>query len=290
MLIPSFTWAQQCRDYACVIAKVEKLMKEKEKNYRAILDNLDSAEGYLKDTNTQEKEDIKKLRRRVFVLIENEKNEAKKQTKLAKLAVAKSDALFKIAENQKIIALKQTDSIKIALGRITNIKGYIQIALDNLQSTKDSLNTRKDYETQMLSDVSQYSNPKVDEQHSDNIDQLKKAQRYYDQIVKTMEQLENAQSQQVKPSLIELNVAKEQLLIAEQKIYMQKKEKYMQDEKRKIIKQLEDAQSQQVIPDTIKIKAERENIEQLAQRKRKDIQEKERKIIEQLAQRRRHKI
>jgi hypothetical protein len=266
MLIPSFTWAQRCNDYACVIAKVEKLMKEKEKNYKAILDNLDSAEGY-PDSKAEE---IRGLRRRVFVLIENEKNEAKKQTKLAKLAEAKSDSLFQIAENQKIIALKQTDSIKIALGRITNIKGHIKIALDNLQSTKDSLNTQKDYGTQILSDVSQFSNPKVKEQY--NIQQLKNAQRQYEQIVSAMTQLEDAYSQRVKPTFIDLVKAREQLEIAQQK-------KDIQDKEREIIEQLEIAQQKKDIQDK-----ERKIIEQLeiAQIKIKNMQDKEREIIKQL--------
>jgi hypothetical protein len=38
--------AQQCHDYACVILKVEKLLKQKQKDYQLLLDNLDSAEGY----------------------------------------------------------------------------------------------------------------------------------------------------------------------------------------------------------------------------------------------------
>lgn len=121
MLIPSFTWAQQCRDYACVIAKVEKLMKQTQKDYKAILDNLDSAEGY----PDSKAEQIRGLRRRVFVLIENEKNEAKKardeakkekdradlKTKETEQALLKSDSLFKVVENQKRKAQAVLDKI-----------------------------------------------------------------------------------------------------------------------------------------------------------------------------------
>jgi hypothetical protein len=72
-LTTHLVFSQQCHDYACVITKVEKLMKQSQKDYKVILDNLDSAEGYPNSKSEQ----IRGLRRKVFVLIENEKNEAK---------------------------------------------------------------------------------------------------------------------------------------------------------------------------------------------------------------------
>ncbi len=57
-------------------------MKQTQKDYKAILDNLDSAEGY----PDNKPEQIRTLRRRVFVLIENEKNEAKMANQAMKKA------------------------------------------------------------------------------------------------------------------------------------------------------------------------------------------------------------
>jgi hypothetical protein len=97
-------FGQQCRDYACVIAKVEKLMKQNQKDYKVIMDNLESAEGY----PDSKAEQIRGLRRRVFVLIENEKNEAKrardeakKQTDIAQKAFAQVEI-----EKEMVIAEK----------------------------------------------------------------------------------------------------------------------------------------------------------------------------------------
>jgi hypothetical protein len=39
-------FGQQCPDYTCLMAKVERLLKQTQKNYGLILDNGDSAEGY----------------------------------------------------------------------------------------------------------------------------------------------------------------------------------------------------------------------------------------------------
>jgi hypothetical protein len=74
LLFNPSVFGQQCHEYTCVIAKIEKLMKQSPKDYKAILDNLDSAEGY----PDNKPEQIRGLRRQVFVLFENEKDEAKK--------------------------------------------------------------------------------------------------------------------------------------------------------------------------------------------------------------------
>jgi hypothetical protein len=65
-----------CNNFACAYVKAENFLKQAA--YQKALDNLDSAEGYLTDTNTKEKEQIKQLRRRLFVAIEKEKEDAKK--------------------------------------------------------------------------------------------------------------------------------------------------------------------------------------------------------------------
>ena len=102
-LFTNFVFGQQCHDYTCVIAKVERLLKQKQKDYKALLDNLDSAEGY----PDSKAEQIRGLRRRVFLAIEKEKEEtkrakddAKKQTTLAKtekeeINTTRSNAGFK---------------------------------------------------------------------------------------------------------------------------------------------------------------------------------------------------
>jgi hypothetical protein len=88
-----------CNNFDCAYKKADNLLKNKE--YQKALDNLDSAEGYLTDTNTKEKEQIKQLRRRLFVAIEKEKedakrarDEAKRQTEIAKAAEAKAKAVL----------------------------------------------------------------------------------------------------------------------------------------------------------------------------------------------------
>ena len=82
-----------CNNFDCAYKKAENFLKQAA--YQKALDNLDSAEGYLTDTNTKEKEQIKQLRRRLFVAIEKEKedakrarDEAKRQTEIAKKALA----------------------------------------------------------------------------------------------------------------------------------------------------------------------------------------------------------
>jgi hypothetical protein len=54
-----------CNNFDCAYLKAENFLKQAA--YQKALDNLDSAEGYLTDTNTKEKEQIKQLRRRLFV-------------------------------------------------------------------------------------------------------------------------------------------------------------------------------------------------------------------------------
>jgi hypothetical protein len=95
-----------CNNFACAFLKAENFLKQAA--YQKALDNLDSAEGYLSDTNTKEKEQIKQLRRRLFVAIEKEKEDAKRARDEAKLqkiiAEQKSKELeTALAKNQKII-------------------------------------------------------------------------------------------------------------------------------------------------------------------------------------------
>ena len=49
-----------CNNFACAYKKADNFLTAKQ--YQKALDNLDSAEGYLTDTNTKEKEQIKQLR------------------------------------------------------------------------------------------------------------------------------------------------------------------------------------------------------------------------------------
>jgi hypothetical protein len=53
-----------CNNFDCAYKKAENFLKQAA--YQKALDNGDSAEGYLKNTNTKEKEQIKQLRRRLF--------------------------------------------------------------------------------------------------------------------------------------------------------------------------------------------------------------------------------
>lgn len=48
-----------CNNFACAYLKAENFLKQAA--YQKALDNLDSAEDYLTDTNTKEKELIKQL-------------------------------------------------------------------------------------------------------------------------------------------------------------------------------------------------------------------------------------
>ncbi len=112
---------QQCRDYACVIAKVERLMQQPQKDYKAILDNLDSAEGY----SDSKAEQIRTLRRRVFVLMGNEKNEAKrardeakKQMEIAQKALAQVEIEKQTAVAEKTKAQAAEAKAKAVLDKI----------------------------------------------------------------------------------------------------------------------------------------------------------------------------
>jgi hypothetical protein len=95
-----------CNNFDCAYKKAENFLKQAA--YQKALDNLDSAEGYLTDTNTKEKEQIKQLRRRLFVAIEKEKEDAKKARDEAKrqktIVEQQSKRLeIQIAKNEKII-------------------------------------------------------------------------------------------------------------------------------------------------------------------------------------------
>ena len=101
-----------CNNFTCAYLKAETFLKQAA--YQKALDNLDSAEGYLTDTNTKEKEQIKQLRRRLFVAIEKEKedakrarDEAKRQTEIAKAEKNRAEvalANLKIAQEQKSLS------------------------------------------------------------------------------------------------------------------------------------------------------------------------------------------
>ena len=105
-----------CNNSACAYLKAENFLKQAA--YQKALDNLDSAEGYLTDTNTKEKEQIKQLRRRLFVAIEKEKedakrarDEAKRQTKIAKNALVQM-------EIEKETAVAAEKKVKAVLDKI----------------------------------------------------------------------------------------------------------------------------------------------------------------------------
>jgi hypothetical protein len=138
LLIAPSVFGQQCHDYACVITKVEKFMKQSPKDYKAILDNLDSAEGYPDSKPDQ----LRALRRRMFVLIENE------QVKLEK---AKSDSLLVFIKNEN--------------DRLTDITAKATKSLTTLQGIYDSLklNSQVDIETiKLLEKLDILRNEKVD--------------------------------------------------------------------------------------------------------------------------------
>lgn len=105
-----------CNNFDCAYKKAETFLKKAA--YQKALDNLDSAEGYLTDTNTKEKEQIKQLRRRLFVAIEKEKedakkarDEAKRQTEIAKNALAQ-------VEIEKQMAIAAEKKAKAVLDKI----------------------------------------------------------------------------------------------------------------------------------------------------------------------------
>jgi hypothetical protein len=141
-LTPS-VFGQQCRDYACVIAKVEKLMKQNQKDYKAILDNLESAEGY----PDSKAEQVRGLRRQVFLLIENEKNDAKrarddakKQTEIAKTEKIRADKAFLQADNAR-------QKVQAVLDKIYFYDGKFGLAYANgmFGFIDKSLNTKIDF-------------------------------------------------------------------------------------------------------------------------------------------------
>ena len=95
-----------CNNFDCAYKKAENFLKQAA--YQKALDNLDSAEGYLTDTNTKEKEQIKGLRRRLFVAIEKEKEDAKR-------ARLESEKQKKEAEKQTIIAnYERNNAVKVS--------------------------------------------------------------------------------------------------------------------------------------------------------------------------------
>ena len=122
-----------CNNFDCAYKKAENFLKQAA--YQKALDNLDSAEGYLTDTNTKEKEQIKQLRRRLFVAIEKEKEEAKRaridaieSQKETEIANAKLDALFKIALAEKTKAKDAEAKAKAVLDKIYFYDGKFGLA------------------------------------------------------------------------------------------------------------------------------------------------------------------
>ena len=65
-----------CNNFACAYLKAENFIKQAAYQKDA-MNRVSTAEGYLTDTNTKEKEQIKQLRRRLFVAIEKDKEDAK---------------------------------------------------------------------------------------------------------------------------------------------------------------------------------------------------------------------
>lgn len=88
-----------CTTYDCAYKKAENLLNQKG-NYQSVLDAIDSAEGYLTDANTKEKEMIKQLRQRLFVAIEKEKEDAK--TARGNEQIARERAYNKAKEAEKL--------------------------------------------------------------------------------------------------------------------------------------------------------------------------------------------
>jgi Leucine rich repeat len=132
---PSVSGQKNCNNFACAYLKAENFLNSKE--YLDAFINMESAEGYLTEKDTREKEDIKKLRKKLFNAIEKEKEDAKsardaeiKAKDEVKKALTqkeierqnaveeknKADRLFKmaeheknVAENQKIYAIQQVE-------------------------------------------------------------------------------------------------------------------------------------------------------------------------------------
>ena len=108
-----------CYDFDCAYKKAESLLNASK--YQSALDNLDSAEGYLTDKNTKEKEQIKQLRRRLFVKIEQEKedakkarDEAKKQTDISANALVQVEKALAQVEIEKQAAIAEKTKAEVA--------------------------------------------------------------------------------------------------------------------------------------------------------------------------------
>lgn len=154
----------KCNTYTCVIDKIECLMKQSQKDYKTILDNLDSAEGY----PDSKAEQIRNLRQRAFIAIEKQRLEVVSQKKIvrnkakeielaklmsdsvsslngtlkykfenAKAQFHKSDSIFKLIELQKIIVKEGIVEIEKILLNSDSIKPDTQLLLIQ-QKTKES--------------------------------------------------------------------------------------------------------------------------------------------------------
>jgi formylglycine-generating enzyme len=129
-------FGQGCRDYYCVINRVKRLLDQKD--YRRALDNLDSAEGY----PDSKEDEIRTLRRRIFILIEEAKNEAEKAKIEAEMFKQKIGDISNICDSYQCIIEK----VNINL---TN-KNF-QVAFDYL-SLAGSYKERNDLEISQLRD------------------------------------------------------------------------------------------------------------------------------------------
>jgi Leucine rich repeat len=124
-----------CNNFDCAYKKAENFLKQAA--YQKALDNLDSAEGYLTDTNTKEKEQIKQLRRRLFGAIEKEKedakrarDEAKRQTEIAKNALAQVEIEKQTAIEEKTKA-QAAEALRIRVLNMLNFyDGKFGLAYD----------------------------------------------------------------------------------------------------------------------------------------------------------------
>jgi tetratricopeptide (TPR) repeat protein len=132
-----------CNNFDCAYKKAENFLKQDA--YQKALDNLDSAEGYLTDTNTKEKEQIKQLRRRLFVAIEKEKEKAKKATveaerqyKIAQREKQKADILLENMKkyNKRLSVYREYD--KVLQAKYAESIYYLLVDLDSFKNKFDT--------------------------------------------------------------------------------------------------------------------------------------------------------
>ena len=126
-----------CYDFDCAYKKAESLLNASK--YQSALDNLDSAEGYLTDKNTKEKEQIKQLRRRLFNKVEEEKEKAKKQTDIAKKALAQVEIEKQAAIAEKIKAEVAEANTKVALLKSDSLFNVAEVQRKKANAVLDKI-------------------------------------------------------------------------------------------------------------------------------------------------------